>query len=78
MAANVLRDAQPDAHAIRGCLPREKGRGRSRRTVGRVGTARDAVLRARDGFSLAPVRGLKTISRGHCCARAYANITSLI
>ncbi len=67
MAANVLRDAQPNAHAIRGCLSREKGSGRSRRTVGRVGTTRDAILRARDGIPLAPV------SEHACCARAYAN-----
>lgn len=56
MATGVLRDAQPDAHAIRGCPPREKGsRLRSGRAVGGVGTTRDAVLRARDGFSVAPV-----------------------
>jgi hypothetical protein len=70
MATNVLRDAQPDAHAIRGYLSREKGSGRSRRAVGSVGATRDAILRARDGIPLAPVSGLETISGGACCARA--------
>ena len=56
MATSMLRDAQPDAHAIRGCSPREKGsKWGSRRAVGGVGSTRDAILRARDGFPVAPV-----------------------
>jgi hypothetical protein len=48
-ATSMLRDAQPDAHGIRRCPLREKGKRRSRRTVGGVGTTLDAILRARDG-----------------------------
>ena len=50
----MLRDAQPNPHAIRGRLPRRSGR-RSRRAVGGVGSTRDAVLRASDGVSVASV-----------------------
>ena len=49
MTTSMLRDAQPDAHGIRRCPPREKGNQRSRRTVGGVGTTPDAILHARDG-----------------------------
>lgn len=69
MATSVLRDAQPDAHAIRGRSPREKGSCRSRRAVGGVGSTRNAILCARDGFPVAPVSVLETISRGLCWAR---------
>jgi hypothetical protein len=49
MATSVLRDAQPDAHRIRRCPPREKGNRYSRHTVGGVVTTLDVILRARDG-----------------------------
>jgi hypothetical protein len=63
MAASMLRGAQPDTRAIRRCSPREKGSQRSRRALGGVGSTRDAILRARDWFPVAPVSVLETIPR---------------
>ena len=44
MTTSMLRDAQPDAHGIRRCPPREKGNRPSRRAMGGVGTTPDAIL----------------------------------
>ena len=64
----MLHDAQPDAHAICGCSPRDKES--SRCVVGGVGSKQDAILRACDGF---PVALVSVLSRGPCCAHAYTN-----
>ena len=73
MATGMLCDTQPDTYAIRGCSPRDKGS--SRCAVGGVGSKRDAILCARDGFPVAPV---SVLSHSPCCVCAYANTTSLI
>ena len=52
MAACMLRSAQPDADAVRGCVP---GGRRSGRALGGVGSNGDAVLRACHGVPVAPV-----------------------
>jgi hypothetical protein len=48
--------------------------------VGGVGSTWDAIFRACDGFPVAPVSVLESISRGPCCAHAYhlVNLTVVV